>query len=181
MYSQVDGLAYTTSVGATATALTKSDTRKAGVFSGTLYCTGPTYAFGGAPYLGIGVNIVGLQGLFKNPDERVVKKLVNLGVFPSSGAPPPTTANQLPVRITTDTRTDPLYPDASASPAAYAFHAGTDLLWVCDDGGSATAGVWAFAFDDGQRLYVPSSTADRVWSDGACSDIVGQVSRRLVL
>lgn len=71
----------------------------------------------------------------------------------------------------------------SASPAAYAFqYAGAprgtaDAVWICDDGGAETQGVWRFTFNSEDDLYVPPDPSYRAWSGGTCSDIVGQVSR----
>jgi hypothetical protein len=64
---QIRGLSYTTQSGSTSISLTAVDARKAAIFNGALYCTGPTNGIGGTPFLGVGVNLVGPVGELHSP------------------------------------------------------------------------------------------------------------------
>jgi hypothetical protein len=85
----------------------------------------------------------------------------------------PTSALASAVLITTNTATDPFY-GASASPASFAFQNST-WLWICDDGGASTKGVWLFFYNAAVALFQPSSATSRVWSSSTCSDMVLQM------
>lgn len=83
------------------------------------------------------------------------------------GTLPTTTASGM--RLTTDTGVDPFY-GTSASPASFVSFNST-WVYMCDDGGASTRGVWLFTRSPSTGLYQPGGSSSRVWSAGVCSDI----------
>jgi hypothetical protein len=99
------------------------------------------------------------------PPGRGVMALLPLGTLPTTTA--------LGGLLTTNTSTDPFY-GSTASPASFVFQNST-WLWVCDDGGLQTRGVWLFTLNSLTGRFRPESSASRLWSSAECSDIALQV------
>lgn len=145
--SQARSISYSTNAGGSATPVYAADVRKTLVLSSSA-----------------GYTVYAVSSSTTAPGVGVIA-LLPFGVLPTSSLASATL-------LSTNTTTDAFY-GPTASPASFTFQ-NTSWLWICDDGGVATRGLWLFQFNSGVGRFQPQSALSRVWSAGTCSDVVLQ-------